>query len=76
MSEYADYCPVHGIPMWWWPTGGEWACQRSTCEMTAPVRWQETETFRSIRATWLAGERLSAMVAPPYSMRIVSHGLY
>lgn len=48
MSEHADYCPVHGIPMWWWPTGGTWACQRTTCEATMPVRWEETQAAQRI----------------------------
>lgn len=66
--DVADYCPVHGIPMWWWPTGGTWACQLSDCDATQPVRWAETESVRHVRRTWLAGDRYAAMVTPPKSI--------
>ena len=41
-TEPADFCPVHALPMWWWPSGGEWACQVPTCEMKFPVAVEHT----------------------------------
>ena len=32
-----DLCPVHGIPMWYSPTDGTYACQKIECEATKPV---------------------------------------
>jgi hypothetical protein len=72
MRDVADYCPVHGMPMWYWPAGDEWSCQLPDCDATQPVRWAGTERLRSIRDTVLSGHRLAAMVAPPRSVFFVT----
>jgi hypothetical protein len=41
-----DLCPLGHGPMWWWPTGGTWACQRPTCEVTEPVTQAEIDARR------------------------------
>jgi hypothetical protein len=55
-----DLCPVHGEPMWHWPAGDAWACQRVTCEARRPVTQRDfmmrhfVETNRAMRETLLA----------------------
>jgi hypothetical protein len=48
MAEYRDYCRVHGEPMWHWPAGDEWACQRPECDETQPVHFAETSDARVV----------------------------
>lgn len=65
-TEPADFCPVHALPMWWWPSGGEWACQVATCRETKPVAVERTAPSVRVRETWMAGQRMGAMVTNPF----------
>lgn len=43
-----DLCPLGHGPMWYWPTGGTWACQLPSCEIAEPVTQVEVDR----RAQW------------------------
>ena len=60
-----DLCPLGHGPMWWWPSGGTWACQRPECEVTTPTdldgvrlreQWQRDYLLPPVRtvAYWRA----------------------
>jgi hypothetical protein len=66
-----DLCPIHGIPMWWWPTGGEWACQRPECGVKTPVGPTETEPFRRFHAAY----RDALLTTPPRAFPFLVTGV-
>lgn len=60
-----DLCPLGHGPMWWWPTGGEWACQLPTCVVTTPVYAHQVNAFDE-RYWW--AQRFTVTVTPPRSL--------
>ena len=63
-----DLCPLGHGPMWWWPTGGTWACQLPTCEITTPVyACQVVDALRySMRAAMWARPLVTSPKAFPF----------
>lgn len=69
-----DLCPVHGVPMWWWPTGGEWACQVTTCDVTRPVNRVQWEAERATHA--MDALRYAMLHTPPSVLSMNDVGIF
>ncbi len=47
--DHADLCRHGHGPMWWWPTGGTWACSNVQCGQTQPVTQRDVIDLHAAR---------------------------
>lgn len=71
-DQPADFCPRGHGPMWYWPTGGTWACQNVHCGETQPTVYYRTDTAQNQRQTWLTGDRMAAAMGVPRPLFMVN----
>ena len=69
-DQPADFCPRGHGPMWYWPTGGTWACQNVHCGETEPARYYRTVALLNgqerVSEHWLRSRHMAgAMVVDP-----------